>query len=334
MKNYKINAKTVRICGKTEETETGILLVNSGTFFEFSGKISRICMKIAGSDGDKYYDAYLAVFINGSKSPKKIWKIKEGIHEYEVFFQEEKEEVTVRIIKLTELQYGTAEIIELDTDGVIMPTKPRKRKMMFVGDSLTAGYGVTGGSDDLIFTTETEDVTKAYSYQTSEALDADAWFVSWSGGGIVSRWIPPEEEEPLTDILIPDLFEKGKDLEFVPQLIAINLGTNDASYTRGNKKREAVFTKKYAAFVKQIAEVYPEAHILMLYGLMETSLIDAVRKTEEQCRQEGIRCSFLKLPLLQEQDGMGTGGHPSFVTHKKTALVLQRAIADILGWKE
>ena len=38
------------------------------------------------------------------------------------------------------------------------------------------------------------------------------------------------------DILMPELFETGKDLDFIPGLISINLGTNDASYTRDDEE--------------------------------------------------------------------------------------------------
>ena len=129
---------------------------------------------------------------------------------------------------------------------------------MFIGDSITAGYGVNGEQSDTVFTTKTEDVTKAYPYLTAKEVSADPWYVCWSGGGIISRWIPPETELPLTDILMPELFETGKDLDFIPGLISINLGTNDASYTRDDEGRKEKFGARYLAFVRRISEVYPD----------------------------------------------------------------------------
>lgn len=334
METYRMNGNTVRICGKTKETEQGLMLVSSGAFLEFSGEIGNIRMKMAGSDGDRYYDAYFGIFLNGSRTPEKIWKVKEGICNYEVFSRKQKEQVTVKIVKLTEMQYGTAEILELAVDGEVLPTGEREHQILFVGDSLTAGYGVSGSADDLIFTTETEDVTKGYSYLAAETLHADAWFACCSGGGITSRWIPPEEKTPLTDILMPEVFEKSSSEVLVPEVIAVNLGTNDASYTRGDATKEAAFTERYAAFVKKLAKRYPDAYILLLYGLMETTLTEAVKKAEEQCWKAGVKCTFTELPLSDKQDGYGTGEHPSAVTHKKTALVTARAIAQVTGWKE
>lgn len=212
METYRMNGNTVRICGKTKETEQGLMLVSSGAFLEFSGEIGNIHMKMAGSDGERYYDAYLGIFLNGRRTL--------------------------------------------------------------------------------------------------------------------------EEEAPLTDILMPEVFEKSSSEVFVPEVIAVNLGTNDASYTRGDATKEAAFTEHYAAFVKKLAKRYPDAYILLLYGLMETTLTEAVKKAEEQCRKDGVKCSFTELPLSDKQDGYGTGEHPSAITHKKTALVAARAIAQVTGWKE
>lgn len=334
MENFEFNNKKVRICGKIAETDMGLELKSSGSFIEFSGNINRVSMELAGSFTEHIFQAYAGVFLNGNSILEKIIKVEQGRHHYEIYLAEKKKNTTVKIVKLTELQYGTIQICSLDIDGKIRPTEPQKRKLMFIGDSITAGYGVSGDNSDLIFTTATENVTKAYPYLASQKLKADSWYICWSGGGIISRWIPPEEELPLTDVLMPELFEKGKDLEFIPDLISVNLGTNDASYTRGKADREESFIKKYEELVLRIADVYPDAHILLQYGLMENTLTHAVQKVFEFCDSQGIKCSFLELPLSDAADGMGTGGHPSFVTHQKTASLLEAKIREILDWKE
>lgn len=334
MEKYKFGKNEVRVCGKVSETEDGLEFMNSGTFIEFCGKSGRLDMEISGSYTEECYPAYLGVFLNGNGTPEKIWKIEKGLHNYHICWAEEQEETTVKIVKLTELQYGRIIISTIRLDGVVKPAKARERKLMFIGDSLTAGYGVSGDNTDLIFTTATENVTKAYPYLAAQALSADAWYVCWSGGGIISRWISPQEELPLTDILMPELFEKGKELDFVPDLIAINLGTNDASYTRGKNIRETAFIEKYIEFVHRIAREYPDAQILLQYGLMEKTLLNAVHTVADSCREKGIKCSFLSLPILNETDGIGTGGHPSFLTHKKTAEIVRDKIAEIMDWKE
>ena len=54
--------------------------------------------------------------------------------------------------------------------------------------------------------------------------------------------------------------------------------------------------------MEKLAKRYPDAYILLLYGLMETTLTEAVKMAEEQCRKDGVKCSFTELPLSDKQD--------------------------------
>ena len=47
-----------------------------------------------------------------------------------------------------------------------------------------------------------------------------------------------------------------------------------------------------------------------------------------------MKCYFLELPLMNKNDGMGTGDHPSVMTHKKTAHILKEKILELMDWKE
>ncbi len=336
MYRYTINDENIEKFGKIKEINSEAELITSGSFLEFGGEFTRVTARIEG-EAEKDLEAYLGVFINEEKIPEQIFKIENGIHVYTLFQSRQKENVTVRAMKLTELQYGKLKIKELNADGKMSPAKEKensKRKMLFIGDSLTAGYGVEGKAEDFIFTTATENVTKTYSYLTAEAFGAQAWFACFSGGGIISRYIAPEEEKPLTDILMPEVLEQSMDNEYEPDIIFMNLGTNDASYTRKDKNKEEAFAGKYMEFVHKIAEKYPKSYILILYGLMEATLTKAVKNMAEICQKNKIRCSFVELPLMEKEDGVGTGGHPSFTTHKKIAQILVREVADIMDWKE
>ena len=91
---------------------------------------------------------------------------------------------------------------------------------------------------------------------------------------------------------------------------------------------------RYLAFVRRISEVYPGTPILLQYGLMERTLLPAVQVVAEECSRQGVKCSFLEIPLMNKDDGMGTDEHPSVVTHKKTAHILKEKILEIMDWKE
>ena len=102
--------------------------------------------------------------------------------------------------------------------------------------------------------------------------------------------------------------------ECAPDYIVINLGTNDASYTRRVPEREEAFVEKYRAFVQRLQEAFPDSPILLLYGVMEQTLMERVKEVAEQCKVE-----FLPLPLQAPEDGMGAAEHPSERTQEKMA---------------
>ena len=141
MQKYKLGKHEVRVCGKAVETDAGIELVHSGSFIEFYGEIGKVSMKISGNADESDFAAYVGVFLNEGDTPETVWKIQDGLHHYEICWTSEKKNTVVKVMKLTEMQYGAVQIHSVDTDGNIKPTEPKERKLLFIGDSITAGYG-------------------------------------------------------------------------------------------------------------------------------------------------------------------------------------------------
>lgn len=189
--------------------------------------------------------------------------------------EEDVRTMVVCLVKESEVQYASSGILAFYTDeeAEIRPTDKKDRKIEFIGDSITCGYGVLGGPK-APFSTETESADDAFAVQCARALDADYQLVSFSGIGVISRYIEPEENEPLTDVLMPALYphtdavlakrygwrpESWDFSSFCPQVVVINLGTNDDSYTRGIREREERFEEEYCEFVRNIHRRNPGA---------------------------------------------------------------------------
>ncbi|MFR5051646.1 MAG: hypothetical protein ACLTCP_10230 [Ruminococcus bicirculans (ex Wegman et al. 2014)] len=66
--------------------------------------------------------------------------------------------------------------------------------------------------------------------------------------------------------------------KYIPQIIVINLGTNDDSYCRDHKDRQAVFSKLYADFLAVVREKNPQAYILCTVGIMGERIFPAVEE--------------------------------------------------------
>lgn len=114
-----------------------------------------------------------------------------------------------------------------------------------------------------------ENAAKTYAYKTARNFDADYSFVSVSGAGIISGYTGSAEKND--QLLVPDFYDKfcftwswlgGEEVakydwdfsQYQPELIVINLGTNDNSYTKGDADKCAEYEKGYVNFLKQVRE--------------------------------------------------------------------------------
>jgi len=194
------------------------------------------------------------------------------------------------------------------------------------------------------FSTSTEDCTKAYAYKTAELLDADYSLVSISGYGIISGYTNDPSKKSSKQIM-PLYYDKvgysyaksvsGIKWEFnrTPDVIVINLGTNDESYCKTDKEKQAEFTAEYVNFIKDIREHNPESKILCVLGVMGSGLYGCVEEAVNTYSSETGDTSVyaMKLPNQQEADGIAADWHPTEKTHEKTATLVAEKIEEILG---
>lgn len=269
-------------------------------------------------------------------------------------------ETAVRIVKLSESAQSsmgirdiTVTTSEADHDDQLIPVfgqgRCKEHCIEFIGDSITCGYGVDGVFGKDVFRTANEDATKAYAILTAEALDADYSLVSYSGHGILSGYTT--EGKLNRQQLVPPYYSlvghsaatlDGKqkiqddlwDFSVQPDLIVINLGTNDASYTGTDETRQQEFTDAYVTFLKKVREKNPTAPILCTLGIMDLRLCDAVEKAAAAYRTEtdDDNIAVMRFDIQQQADGYAVDWHPSALTHRKAAEKLTAYIREWLKW--
>jgi len=247
-------------------------------------------------------------------------------------------------MKYSEAAFSSVGIASIETDGELLPPPAEKeRKIEVIGDSITCGYGIEGVVDVDTFNTAQENPWNAYGCRIARALDAEVSLISWSGNGIISHYVEESVNEPRNDeALMPELYfyedysadmRRGKaKAEYVkrdfstyqPQLIIINLGTNDGSYTRNIPARDRAFINGYVAFLREVREANPQANILCTIGVMATAAKELVGEAVACVNELGDNKVFFKEAFLQngEVDGIGTDWHPTESTHKKLAAYL------------
>ena len=346
--------KNVRIIGRTKSCNKILYLSYSCSAieFKFEGTKAEVVIQSQFVEGDSSHRAWLAVVLNTDTEPIKRFNPHPGTHTYTLYEGTEKRSVIIRLVKMSEAAFDKVgiEAIITDNDIPIIPTQEMERKIEFIGDSITCGYGVEGLNEIDLFDTIQENPWKAYAARTARILKAEYHLVSWSGIGIISSWIPEDEDKPLEEPLMPDLYqytdkaldqamglsdyEKWDTNKFVPDCIVVNLGTNDMSYTRGMKDRIDTFGKAYADFIKDIRDKNPYASILCVLGVMGQELFPEIESQISRLRSKDENIYSHQLKLQLEADGIGTEGHPSLRTHEKLAEDLSNTIRKIMNWNQ
>ncbi len=111
-----------------------------------------------------------AVFIDGELSRR--FAVSAETKNYPIFESDSVKTVKIRIVKLSEAAFNKIGIASISSDGELRPTKPPARRMEFIGDSITCGFGIEGKSAEERFSTKTENPCKTYAALTAERFGA------------------------------------------------------------------------------------------------------------------------------------------------------------------
>lgn len=224
------------------------------------------------------------------------------------------------------------------TEAPALPT----RKIEFIGNSITCGYGVesTEGTDSFSYGTENHYLS--FASLTARALEAQYMVVARSGIGIFRNYNGPYEGKPET--AMPALYDYTNYNDttqvwdyyrYTPDVVCINLGTNDTSAGRYDKIK---LREAYAKFLQHIRSRYPNAKIVMMSGCMLSGqrmkdVADAqdavVANANKKGDKEVYRFTF------PEQDGSlgyGANFHPSIKQQEKMAGELTPFLQELMGW--
>lgn len=340
----------VKLLGRTYRADDGSLwmgLSGTGAELEFTG--SKLSVTLKGSTDITDKTARVGVFVDGQLKND----ICVGTAEQTVDIDGKgSEAVSVRIVKLSECSASCCAITAMDAHGgQIKKAADRHRRIEFIGDSITCGYGVDDPDLTHGFATATEDCTKSYAYKTAQALGADHSLVSYSGYGIVSGYTDSGVKN--SSALVPTYYDYYGFTEnggfgssdpsqlswdhsaFTPDVVVVFLGTNDMSYTGYDEARCSEFTEGYASFLKQVRAKNAGAKIICTLGtmgdLLNGRMQDAVRQYSQQTGDSNI--TVLELPLQDMQaDGVTINGHPSEKTYDKVTKLISDKIRSEMGW--
>jgi lysophospholipase L1-like esterase len=216
------------------------------------------------------------------------------------------------------------------------PPAPAARRLEFVGDSITCGYGIEGANMSCPFTPATENHYLAFGALTARTLGAESLSVAYSGkgmyrnlGGDTGDTIPM-----LYDRIIVDRAARWDFASWVPDAVIINLGTND--FGMGDPGQG--YGDAYRAFIQRVRGNYPKAQIVCTLGpMMNAQQIARARgyimPAIDAARTGGdTRVSYLEFPTQDGSTGFGCDWHPSKGTNQAMADKLVAELRRLLSW--
>ena len=215
------------------------------------------------------------------------------------------------------------------------------RKIEFIGNSITCGYGAESVEKTDPFEDETENHYLTYANIVSDSLHAWHTSISRSGIGAYRNYDGPKEGSSdnmpwqYEYTLFNDHSEKWDFSKYRPQLVCINLGTNDLSTPNYDVK---LFEKSYRSFLTLVRSKYPDAKIVLLTGSMledkEANIQkDVLNRICRDFNKKGDK-QIYRFDMSHQMGDLGYGAswHPSKAQHQKMASELLPYLKKLMNW--
>ena len=279
---------------------------------------------------------WFEVEIDGQKRPPL--GAKHGVHEYILAGDLADGEHVLRFARRNEAHGGVTRFVGLsfaDGHGMLAPPPRPTRRIEYVGDSITCGFG-TEGTHPCPFEYRSENHELTYAAIAARELGAEAHTICWSGWGIVrgadGGWganVPSVYGRTLHKRAQP----AWEPAAFHPDAVVIALGTND--FGIGDPGKD--FVEAYVLFLARLRALHPDALVVATTSPMlrdaqkakQRELIEvAIARSRQQRDQKLVMLDFPS----QRTEAMGCGNHPGRATHADMASRLVATLREQLGW--
>jgi lysophospholipase L1-like esterase len=229
----------------------------------------------------------------------------------------------------------------------------QKMNIQFIGNSITCGYGnmvsipaPPAGNPLTGFHTVNQNAQNSYAMITARSLKAIPMLVSFSGKGMYRNFDSDTIET------IPKIYDRihlqnknsktWDHTQQVPDIIVINLGTNDYyGESRNQPLNDSVFVQTYIQFVERLFSYYPKAKIICVNGPMLndtwpegkkcwTRVQASIQKVQEHFQAKGNR-NVYRYFFTPQSAPYGEDYHPSLATHTKMAEELTTFIQTVVN---
>jgi lysophospholipase L1-like esterase len=258
---------------------------------DFSG--TTLTLLFGRADDHNFFDARVdgesrIVEVDSGSQPLVAWPgtLGPGLHHLVLL---KRSEASAGSVAFKGIEVGAGAAVEKPAAG------KAALRMLFLGDSITAGACDEDGATDQWDSRRTHNALLTYAEDTANAFGAEIENISVSGIGVVTGYVTETFGEvwnrvyPVPQAPVADLSA------WRPDVIFVNLGGNDTSFPKGKGRPfPSSFADSYFKLVAEVRTAYPDAEIVLLRGGMSETETDpvliaawteAVRRVEAQDRR-------------------------------------------------
>ncbi len=236
---------------------------------------------------------------------------------------------TVTICKATE-GIGWMEFAGVFADALLPPPAPADRKIEFIGNSITCGFGndVSGipcGQGEWF---DQHNAWMSYGALTARALKAQWHLTAVSGIGLIHSCCQ-------MTITMPEVFDRMDSRgnqgnwdfkRYQPDVVTVCLGQNDGI------QDSTTFCSAYLQFVRHLRQVYPAARIVLLTSPMGNPELTAVLKRYLNGVVNASGDPQVSSFFFSKQWSHGCFGHPDIREHLEIARELTDYLQGLMNW--
>ena len=299
----------INIYGRTYITNNNLNLDHGASAVELGIVGTSLSVNITATK-----KSYLRVFTDNDTEGDRI-QVLSGTKTYTVAQNLTDGYHKIRIVKATEEQQVSWDISGFVSTAFATVPKKSDFKIEFIGDSITAGYGNLGVSGEK-WSLDNSDSAKTYAYFASQELNANYSIVAYSGICTKAYHWASDLNMATYYTYFSKTNKQEYTFDFKPNVIVLNLGTNEASYIgkAAGANYGSIFPIDYQEFLSYLRSKNPDAYIICLYGMMGTS--NTIKNGIATAVNKMADSKIVFNPFEFEMNNIGAAGHPSLEAQK------------------
>ena len=238
----------------------------------------------------------------------------------------------IDLIRRNEAWQGDVIVTGTHSYGILVPPTPfPKTKLLFIGDSITAGAGTTSRVNEDGQREAVSNARLAYPRVLGDRLDAQVHHIAYGGRGLTRDWqgVTDTNNAPqFYDRVLPDNPDYLWDpADYQADIVSVMLGTND--FNPGIPDRES-WTQAYQDFVTRIRGDYPKAQIFLISSPMTGGEKGDALKAYVKDVAESFESDSVSYLEVSQYYGEAWDSHPTAAEHQKIADELEAAFRAAL----